>query len=120
MPGIIPLVAGLWGNLGVLREGLEQPQRWGTQGTPRSGHLPSEKHINTVTTCMALASHTSLTSVLGGGMDGMDVQKARNSKVVAYEVKRGKGQEGTISSVYGDPESLCPSHLLKLTKRGKV
>lgn len=50
MRGIMALVAGPWGSLGVLREGLEQPQRWGTQGTPESGHLPSD----TVTTYVAL------------------------------------------------------------------
>lgn len=44
-----------------------------------------------------------------------DDQKARNSSGVVYEVKRGKGQEGTITSIYEDLQSLCPSHILKLT-----
>ena len=45
VPGITPSVAGLWGSLRVLREGLGQPQGWGTRGTPGSGHSPSDKKV---------------------------------------------------------------------------
>lgn len=41
----------------------------------------------------------------------MGVQKARDHWAVAYEVKRGKGQEGTGTRVSEDPESLCLLHL---------
>lgn len=39
MQGIMALVAGPWGSLGVLREGLEQPQKWGDSRNPRKWPL---------------------------------------------------------------------------------
>lgn len=94
----------------------------GRGSSPRGGGLKElrevaichliRKYIKTVTPCTALPIHTSSKSVLDRWMD---VQKARNSDELANEMKRGKGQERTLSSVYGDIESPCPSHLLKLT-----